>query len=132
MNKVLIIGRSVRDAEVKHTGSTTVARLTLAVDRRYKKEGEQSADFIPCVAFGKTAEFIEKYITKGVKVAVEGRWQTGSYTNREGVKVYTNDCVIEQIEFAESKKESAPSAPEGVDDFMNQSVDDNPFGSLPV
>lgn len=80
-----------------------IARYTLAVDRKYKKEGEQSADFIPCVAFGKSAEFVEKYCKKGTKLAVSGRIQTGSYTNRDGQKVYTTDVIVEEQEFAESK-----------------------------
>ena len=103
MNKVMIMGRLVKDADVR-TGTTAVAKFTLAVDRKFKKEGEQTADFISCVAFGKTAEFVEKYLSKGTKILVEGRWQTGSYTNKDGQKVYTNDCVVEQVEFAESKK----------------------------
>jgi len=108
MNKVILMGRCVRDAEVKYTqDSMAIARFTLAIDRRYKEGAEQSADFIPCVAFGKIAEFFEKYGNKGVKFAIEGRWQTGSYTNKEGAKVYTNDCVIERVEFAESKRSDA-------------------------
>ena len=81
-----------------------VARFTLAVDRRYKKDGEQSADFITCVAFGKNGEFVEKYLKKGTKIALDGHWQTGSFTNKDGQKVYTNDCVVDSMEFAESKK----------------------------
>lgn len=111
------IGRLTRDADIRRTqDGMAIARFTVAVDRRVKKENEQTADFISCVAFGKTAEFIEKYITKGTKVAIEGRWQTGSYTNKDGAKVYTNDCVVDQIEFAESKKNGEP-APN--DEFMN-------------
>lgn len=111
--------------------SMCVAKFTLAVDRRTKKEGEQSADFISCTAFKKTAEFVEKYVKKGTKIAVEGRWQTGSYTNKDGVKIYTNDCVLEAVEFAESKQqaETAPKAPAD-DDFMNvpDNIDDDvPF-----
>ena len=117
MNKVILMGRAVRDPEVRYSqDNMAVARFTLAVDRRVKKDNQQSADFISCIAFGKTGEFVEKYIKKGTKVVVEGHWQTGSYTNKDGAKVYTNDCVVDQIEFAESKKngESAPN-----DDFMN-------------
>ena len=100
------MGRLTRDPEIKYGGAnnTAVARYTLAVDRRFKRDGEQSADFVNCVAFGKTAEFIEKWCVKGTKLLVEGRWQTGSYTNKDGAKVYTNDCMVEQCEFAESKK----------------------------
>lgn len=103
MNKCVLIGRLTRDPEVRTAGETSVARFSLAVDRRFKKDGEQTADFINCVAFGKTAEFVEKYAHKGTKFAVEGRIQTGSYTNKDGQKVYTTDVVVEQLEFAESK-----------------------------
>lgn len=103
MNKVILMGRLTRDPEVRMSGDTAVARFSLAVDRRFKKDGEQTADFISCVAFGKTGEFIEKYGRKGTKFVVEGRIQTGSYTNKDGQKVYTTDVVVEQVEFAESK-----------------------------
>jgi single-strand DNA-binding protein len=106
MNSVKLSGRLVRDPEVRYTQSANpmaVAKFTLAVDRKIKKDGEQSADFINCTAFGKTAEIIEKHVRKGVKLIVEGRWQTGSYTNKDGAKVYTNDCAVESIEFCESK-----------------------------
>lgn len=103
MNKVILMGRLTRDPEVRTSGDTAVARFSLAVDRRFKKDGEQTADFINCVAFGKTGEFIEKYGHKGTKFVVEGRIQTGSYTNKDGQKVYTTDVVVEQVEFAESK-----------------------------
>ena len=142
MNKVILMGRLVRDPDVRYTqganGSMAISRFTIAVDRRVKKDNEQSADFISCVAFGKTGEFVEKYLKKGTKVACEGRWQTGSYTNKEGGKVYTNDCVIEQIEFAESKRSDGDRpAPSPQDDgFMNipDDIDDEiPFGNdLPV
>lgn len=98
-----------------------MACFTLAVDRRFKSEGGDAADFISCVAFGKTAEFLEKYGFKGVKFAVEGRIQTGSFTNKEGQKVYTTDVVVENLEFAESKKsqsESQPAPQPSNDDFM--------------
>ena len=100
------MGRLTRDPEVRYTqgdNASAVARFSLAVDRRFKKDGEQTADFINCVAFGKTGEFIEKYGHKGTKFVVEGRIQTGSYTNKDGQKVYTTDVVVEQVEFAESK-----------------------------
>lgn len=103
MNKVILMGRLTRDPEVRTSGDTAVARFSLAVDRRFKKDGEQTADFINCVAFGKTGEFIEKYGRKGTKFVVEGRIQTGSYTNKDGQKVYTTDVIVEQVEFAESK-----------------------------
>lgn len=106
MNKVILMGRLTRDPEVRYSqgdNASAVARFSLAVDRRFKKDGEQTADFINCVAFGKTGEFIEKYGRKGTKFVVEGRIQTGSYTNKDGQKVYTTDVVVEQVEFAESK-----------------------------
>ena len=122
MNKVIGMGRLTRDPEVRYTqDNTAIARFTLAVDRKYKKDGEQSADFISCLAFSKTAEFIEKYIKKGTKIVVDGRIQTGSYTNKEGQKVYTTDVVVENVEFAESKSNgSSESRPTADDDgFMN-------------
>lgn len=107
MNKAILIGRLTRDPEVKYSqneNSTAVARFTLAVDRKFKRAGDtQDADFISCIAFGKTAEFVERYFHKGEKIVVEGRIQTGSYTNKDGVKVYTTDIAVEQVEFAESK-----------------------------
>ena len=107
MNKVIIIGRFTRDPEIKYTtgeNATATARFSLAVNRRFKnKEGNYDADFINCVAFGKTAEFIERYFTKGMAIGITGRIQTGSYTNKEGQKVYTTDVVVEETEFVESK-----------------------------
>ena len=107
MNKVIIIGRFTRDPEIKYStgeNATATARFSLAVNRRFKnKEGNYDADFINCVAFGKTAEFIEKYFTKGMAIGITGRIQTGSYTNKEGQKVYTTDVVVEETEFVESK-----------------------------
>jgi len=104
VNKVILIGRLTRDTEVRYSGELAIARYTLAVDRRFKKEGEAEADFVNCVAFGKSGEFAEKYFSKGMKVAVTGRIQTGSYTNKEGQKVYTTDIVVEEQEFCESKQ----------------------------
>lgn len=107
MNRVILCGRVVRDPEIRYSqtvnGSMAVARYTLAVDRAFKKEGEQAADFINCIAFGKNGEFAEKYLHQGTKIIVEGRWQTGNYTNKDGQKVYTNDCVVEKYEFCESR-----------------------------
>ena len=100
MNKVILMGRLVRDPEVRYSqgeNSTAVARYTLAVDRRFKKDSDQTADFIGCIAFGRAGEFTEKYLKKGTKVVVEGRIQTGSYTNKDGNKVYTTDVVVEKI-----------------------------------
>ena len=110
MNKVILMGRLTRDPEVRYGGAnnSAIARFSLAVDRRFKREGdEQTADFINCIAFGKTGEFLEKYAHKGTKFVVEGRIQTGSYTNKEGQKVYTTDVVCENVEFAESKNTNA-------------------------
>lgn len=110
MNKVILIGRLTRDPEVRQAGETTVARYSLAVDRRGKKD---ETDFINCVVFGKGAEFAEKYLKKGAKIAVSGHIQTGSYKNNEGRTVYTTDVVVEDQEFCESKKaaEERPEAP---------------------
>lgn len=113
MNKVILMGRLTRDPEVRYTSgeqSLAIARYTLAVDRRFRKDGEATADFIPCVAFGKSAEFTEKYFKQGMRVTVSGRIQTGSYTNKDGQKVYTTEVVIEEQEFAESKSSSASAA----------------------
>ena len=132
MNKVILMGRLTRDPDVRYSDqSSAVARFTLAVDRRFKRDGDQqTADFISCVAFGKTGEFIERYCHQGTKLVVEGRIQTGSYTNRDGNKVYTTDVVAENVEFAESKAAAAnneggyqaarpePSSAAG-DGFMN-------------
>ena len=106
MNKVILMGRLTRDPEVRYTtgdNAMAVARYTLAVDRRFKKDGEANADFINCVAFGKLAEIAEKYFHQGMRIVVSGRIQTGSYTNRDGNKVYTTDVAVEEQEFAESK-----------------------------
>lgn len=109
MNKVILMGRLTRDPDVKYAqneNGTAIARYTLAVDRRFKRDGDQEADFIGCVAFGKAAEFSEKYFHKGIKIVISGRIQTGSYTNKDGQKVYTTDVIIEEQEFAESKASS--------------------------
>ncbi len=115
MNKVILMGRLTRDPDIRYStgeNATAVARYTLAVDRRFRRnDGDQTADFISCVAFGRSAEFAEKYFHQGIKVIVTGRIQTGSYTNREGNKVYTTDVVVEDQEFAESKNASGDSAP---------------------
>jgi single-strand DNA-binding protein len=135
MNKVILMGRLTRDPEVRYSQGerpTAVARYTLAVNRTFKRAGEPDADFINCVAFGRTAEFAEKYFRQGIRIVISGRIQTGSYTNRDGVKVYTTDIIVDEQEFAESKASSeqsaaafggrpsmaAPSAPIG-DGFMN-------------
>lgn len=108
MNKVILMGRLTRDPEIRYggTNNTAVAKFSFAVPRKFKRDGEPECDFINCTAFGKTAEFIEKWCRQGTKLLIEGRWQTGSYTNRDGQKVYTNDCMVESCEFAESKNAS--------------------------
>lgn len=114
MNKVILVGRLTRDPETRTSGDTTVTRFSLAVDRRFRKAGDEtspSADFPSCVAFGKTAEFINKYFKQGVKMALEGRLQTGNYTDKDGVKRYTTDVIAEAVEFAESKKADAGENP---------------------
>lgn len=136
MNKVILMGRLTRNPEIRYsTGENhmAVARYTLAVDRRIRKsDGEQTADFISCVAFNKTAEFAEKYLKQGTKIAITGRIQTGSYTNKDGVKVYTTDVVVEECEFAESKNAASSNArtepmADAGDGFMNipDPVDDS-------
>ena len=139
MNKVILMGRLTRDPEVRYSAgenALAIARYTLAVDRRFRRDGEATADFISCVSFGRTAEFAEKYFRQGLKIIVSGRIQTGSYTNRDGQKVYTTEVVVEEQEFAESKAASdnyaashpqtsspAPSMPApgaaSADGFMN-------------
>lgn len=129
MNRVILMGRITKDVDVRGDGNNMVARYSLAVDRRFKnKDGEYDTDFINIVAFGKSAEFASKYFTKGTKVVITGRIQTGSYTNKDGQKVYTTDVVAEDQEFAESKKssggetESSGKKTKEVssdDDFMN-------------
>ena len=133
MNRVILMGRLTRDPEVRYSqgeNATAIARYTLAVDRRFNRNGdENNADFIGCVAFGRQAEFAEKYLKQGTKVVITGRIQTGSYTNKDGQRVYTTDVVVDDQEFAESKSSqgsdsayapsrSNPSTPAG-DGFMN-------------
>ncbi|MCR4640555.1 MAG: single-stranded DNA-binding protein [Lachnospiraceae bacterium] len=146
MNKAILMGRLTRDPEVRYSQNSdspmAIARYTLAVDRRFNRNNggnEQNADFINCVAFGKAGEFAEKYFHKGIKIAVSGRIQTGSYTNKDGQKVYTTEVVVEDQEFAESKNaggsdssyQRAGAAPDNGDDgFMNiaEGIDDEmPF-----
>lgn len=127
MNKVILLGRLTKDPDVRYSqgeNPMAVARYTLAVDRKFKRDGEPNVDFINCIAFGKNGEFAEKYLHKGIKILIEGRWQSGSYTNRDGQKVYTNDCVVESCEFAESKNASQSERPQPApqtdsDGFMN-------------
>lgn len=130
MNKVILMGRLTKDPDVRYTNGQNpvcIARYDLAVNRKYKRDGEPDADFFSCVCFGKMGEFVEKYLKKGTKIAISGRLQTGNYTNRNGQKVYYTEVVVEDQEFAESKQNSAPAensaaAPandEGMDGFMN-------------
>lgn len=131
MNKVILMGRLTRDPEVRYSQGATplaIARYTLAVDRRFRRDGEATADFIPCVAFGRQAEHAEKYYHQGLRVTISGRIQTGSYTNKDGVKVYTTEVVVEEQEFAESKSSGSGSSQQnmpqqspdvGPDGFMN-------------
>ena len=129
-NRENLTGRLTRDPDVRYTdGGTSIARFTLAVDRRFKQDSGPTADFPSCVAFGKTAEFIERYFCQGMKLELTGRIQTGSYTNKDGVKVYTTDVIAEQVGFGESKSasqnhggSSEPGGgfgPEDGDGFMN-------------
>ena len=123
MNKVILMGRLTRDPVVRYSqgeNSMAIARYTLAVDRRFKREGEPNADFIYCVVFGKSAEFTEKYCRQGLRITISGRIQTGSYTNKDGVKVYTTEVVVEEQEFAQSKAASDNTNQQtGSDGFMN-------------
>ena len=127
MNKVILMGRLTKDPDIRYGGenNSCVARYSLAVVRKFKQDGQPDADFINCVAFGKNGEFAEKYLHKGTKIAVCGRIQIGSYTNRDGQKVYTTDVVVEEQEFAENKasgtNQSAQQAnnPDSADGFMN-------------
>lgn len=156
MNKVILMGRLTRDPEVRAAGTTTVAKFSLAVDRRFKREGEPEADFFNCTAFGKQADFVERYLRRGTKMVVVGRIQNDNYTNREGQKVYSVQIMVDELEFAESKNAqqggnySQPmggfqsgndfgTQPSGrpqpsqavADDFMSipDSVDELPFGT---
>ena len=135
MNNVNLIGRLVADPEVRYTqgdNPMAIARYRLAVDRRFKKEGEQSADFISVVAFGKAGEFAEKYFHKGLKIAVRGHIQTGSYQNKEGQKVYTTDVVVEEQEFVESKNSSGGNGTAGNGDPAASGVADDGFMNIPI
>lgn len=132
MNKIIICGRLTRDPDIRQAGETTVCRYSLAVDRRFKKEGEPDADFFNCTAFGKAAEFGEKYLKRGTKLIVTGRMQSDNYTNKDGQKVYAWQVIVEEQEFAESKaaavqntEQTAPA--ESSDGFVPVADDDLPF-----
>lgn len=118
MNKVILLGRLTKAPEMKHLqngANTAIARYSLAVDRRYKKDGETQTDFISCVTFGKNAEFAAKYLKKGMKIAVSGHIQTGSYENSEGTRIYTTDVLVEEHYFVESNKNSKPGTADQTD-----------------
>lgn len=131
MNKAILMGRLTRDPDVRYTAGDNpmaIARYTLAVDRRFHRDGEETADFIRCIAFSRAAEFAEKYFRQGMRVIISGRIQTGSYTDRDGKKIYTTEVVIEEQEFAESKKSEGsenkkqqpkPQGPADPEGFMN-------------
>ena len=137
MNKVILIGRLTADPDIRYSQGDNplcVARYRLAVNRRFKREGEPEADFISCIAFGKAGEFVEKYLRKGVRIAVVGRIQTGSYTNKDGQKVYTTDIVVEEQEFCESKAASGAgqaSAPPPTDENGFMGIPDGIDEELP-
>ena len=136
MNKVILMGRLTRDPEVRYSQGEkqiAVARYTLAVDRRFaRRDGEQTADFINCISFGKPAEFAEKYFRQGMRVTICGRIQTGSYTNKDGQKVYTADVVVEEQEFAESKKASESNSNSGSGNNRRNSTDPNSDGFMNI
>lgn len=134
MNKVIQSGRLTKDAEIAYTqgNNMAVARFTLAVDRRFKQEGQPTADFIRCIAFGKTAEFFERFGRKGTKFLIEGRIQTGSYTNKDGQKVYTTDVVVENAEFAESKNANGSSPSQPASNMSAPAMASDGFMNLPL
>lgn len=142
MNRVNLLGRLTRDPETRYSNgqqATAVARFTLAVDRKFKRDGEPTADFINCVAFGKTAEFVEKYFHKGNRLALSGRIQTGSYTNKDGNKVYTTDIMVDDVEFCENRNsgqsqqtQTKPSEPDPMTDSAGfMSIPDDIDDELP-
>ena len=136
MNKVILMGRLTKNPEIKYAGTDNdmaVARYTLAVNRRYKREGEQEADFISCVTFGKSAEFAQKYLRKGIRIVVSGRISTGNYKDKDGKTIYTTDVIVEEHEFAQNKESNPSSETEkeagnDSDGFMNVPDDEEiPF-----
>ena len=135
MNKAILVGRLTRDPEVRYSqdeNATAVARYTVAVDRRFKRDGEPTADFIRCLLLGRSAEFAEQYFRQGMRVSISGRIQTGSYTNKDGVKVYTTEVIVEEQEFAESRTEQERNKAQGADEgdgFMN--IQDDIDNELP-
>ena len=133
MNKVILMGRLTRDPDVRYSqgeNASAFARYTLAVERRFKRDGDQTADFIGCVAFGKLGEFAEKYFHQGMRISVSGHIQTGSYTNKDGVRVYTTEVIVEEQEFAESRAESEANR-SGQQSKLEETVDENGFMNIP-
>lgn len=124
MNKVILLGRLCKDPEIIRKNENVVCKFTLAVNRKYVPEGGQQADFIQCVAFKKTAEFIKKYFYKGSRICIEGAWRSGSYTKNTGETVFTNDCMVESVEFADAKKEGQTTGDAIVDGNLFDGVDD--------
>lgn len=134
MNKVTLIGRLTKDVEMHYSSNsnnTAIARYTLAVDRQYKRDGEQEADFIRCITFGKTAEAAEKYLFKGARVAIEGRIQTGVFTNSRGQKIYTTDIVVERQEFLEKRSNRQPTTDNQYDENNFMDIPDDIDADLP-
>ena len=134
MNKVILVGRLTRDPEVRrpqNDSQAAVARYTLAVERKFKRDNEPTADFIPCVVFGRLAEFTEKYLRQGIRISVSGRIQTGSYTNKDGARVYTTEVIVEEQEFAESRAESEANRSASKQPKPEETVDENGFMNIP-
>ena len=132
MNKVILVGRLTRDPDTHATANSSYTRFSIAVDRRFKQDGQPTADFPNCIAWGKTAEFVEKYFHKGMKILVEGRIQTGSYQNKEGQTIYTTDVVAESVEFVESKAASGNnSAPANTNTAPAPQTDDDGWMNVP-
>lgn len=132
MNNVSLVGRLTRDPDIRYTdGGLSIARFNVAVDRRYKSDNQPTADFIGCIAFGKTAEFVEKYFFKGNRIGLNGRIQTGSYEKEDGTKIYTTDVVVENVEFVESKSSSQQNnEPDNIPKAANQ-PDSDGFMNIP-
>ena len=134
MNKVILVGRLTRDPEVRHPqndSQAAVARYTLAVDRKFKRDNEPTTDFIPCVGFGRLAEFAEKYLRQGMRISVSGHIQTGNYINRENRKIYYTEVVLEEQEFAESRAESEANRSGQQPTKPEEKVDENGFMNIP-
>jgi single-strand DNA-binding protein len=134
MNVAVLMGRLTKNPDVRYSQGPeqkATARFTLAVDRRYRSDDGPTADFISCVAFGKTAEFIEKYFRKGMKMSVSGRIQTGSYTNKEGQRIFTTDVVCNEVEFVEKKAAGDGSESQAAGDVQNGKTDDDGFMNIP-